>query len=84
MTAPIKLARLLLQLCAKRQRTESGVEIRCPYTHQQIGMYLGVSQETVAYYFADLRSMELVEQHGSTLVISSLRALKVYAEQVAC
>ena len=79
LTASIKLARLLLLWSAEGQRTELGARIHCSLTHEEIGECIGVSRETVTRNFADLKHNELVEQHGSTLSIPSLRALEVYA-----
>jgi len=81
MIAPIKLAQFLLQLCAKGQRTESGVLIQCPFTNDQLGLYLGLSLETVHCCFDDLTGLRLIEQRGSTFVVSDLRALEVFAGQ---
>ena len=82
LTASEKLARLLLEWCAEGERTERGARIQCALTHEEIGEYICVARETVSRTLADLKNRELVEQRGSTLVISSLRALEVYAGQV--
>ncbi|MGA7343446.1 MAG: Crp/Fnr family transcriptional regulator [Terracidiphilus sp.] len=79
LTAPEKLARLLLEWCGEGQRTKRGARIHCSLTHGEIGEYIGVARETVSRTMTDLRNRDLVEQRGSTLVISSLRALEIYA-----
>jgi CRP/FNR family cyclic AMP-dependent transcriptional regulator len=79
LTAQEKLAHLLLDWCAEGQRAGRGARIHCSLTHEEIGECIGVARETVSRTMADLKSRELVEQHGSTLVISSLRALEIYA-----
>jgi CRP-like cAMP-binding protein len=84
MTPSIKLARLLLQLSAKGQQTEQGTHIHCPLTEDAIGLYIGACQQTVNLALADFKNQGLVEQHGSTLVIPSLRALEMYARQTDC
>jgi len=77
-SAPAKLARLLLEWCAEGQHTERGIRIRCSLTHGEIGEYIGLSRETVTRTLNDFKNRELVEQHGSTLVVSSVRALEIY------
>jgi CRP/FNR family transcriptional regulator, cyclic AMP receptor protein len=84
LTAPEKLARLLLEWCAEGRQTARGARIHCPLTHGEIGEYIGVARETVSRTMADFKNRKLVEQHGTTLVISSLRALEIYAERLDC
>jgi CRP-like cAMP-binding protein len=78
-TAQAKLARLLLEWCVEGQRTERGTRICCALTHGEIGEYIGVARETVSRTMAYFKDHALVEQHGSTLVISNLRTLQIYA-----
>jgi CRP/FNR family transcriptional regulator len=80
--ASIKLARLLLQWSAEGQRTRFGARIRCSLTHEEIGEYIGMSRETVTRNLIEFKNRELLEQHGSTFLIPSLRALGAYAEMV--
>jgi len=82
LTASTKLARLLVEWCADGRQTERGIRIRCSLTHGEIGEYIGVARETVSRTLTDFKNRELVEQQGSTLFISSLRALELYAGQV--
>jgi CRP/FNR family cyclic AMP-dependent transcriptional regulator len=79
LTAQEKLAHLLLEWCAEGQRAGRGARIHCSLTHEEIGEYIGVARETVSRTMADLKSRELVEKRGSTLFVSSLRALEIYA-----
>jgi CRP/FNR family transcriptional regulator, cyclic AMP receptor protein len=79
LTSSIKLARLLLQWSAESQRTTLGARIHCSLTHEEIGECIGVSRETVTRNLKEFKNSELVEQHGATLLIPSLRALEVYA-----
>ena len=81
LTAPTKLALLLLEWCGEGQRRERSARIHCPLTHGEIGQYIGLGRETVSRILTDFRHRELVEQRGTTLVISSLRALQLYAGQ---
>jgi CRP/FNR family transcriptional regulator len=82
LTASTKLARLLVEWCADGRKTERGIRIRCSLTHGEIGEYIGVARETVSRTLTDFKHRELVEQDGSTLFISSLRALEIYAGRV--
>lgn len=82
LSAPIKLARLLLQWSAEGQRTRFGARIHCSLTHGEIGECIGISRETVTRNFTDFKNNELLQQRGSTLLIPSLRALEVYAGTV--
>jgi CRP-like cAMP-binding protein len=83
LTAPAKLALLLLEWCGEGQRIERGARIHCSLTHGEIGQHIGVGRETVSRILADFKNRELVEQRGATLVISSLRALEIYAGQIS-
>jgi CRP-like cAMP-binding protein len=57
------------------------MRIKCPLTHAEIGECIGVSRETVSRTLGELKFRELVEQRGSTLVISNVRALEIYADR---
>jgi CRP/FNR family transcriptional regulator len=83
-TASTKLARLLLEWVAEGQRTERGARIHCALTHGEIGEYIGVARETISRTLTEFKNRDLVEQHGATLVISSVRALEAYAGRVDC
>jgi CRP/FNR family transcriptional regulator len=78
-TAPVKLARLLLEWCDEGQKTDKGTRLSCAFTHGEIGEFIGTSRETVTRIFRDLKYRELLEARGSTLIISDRRALEVYA-----
>jgi CRP/FNR family transcriptional regulator len=79
-TAPAKLARLLLEWCSVGQTTERGTRLLCSLTHGEIGEYIGASRETVTRIFSDFKCQELLESRGSTLIISNRKALEIYAE----
>jgi CRP/FNR family transcriptional regulator, cyclic AMP receptor protein len=81
MTSGIRLARLLLKWCADGSQTERGMSIKCSLTHAEIGECIGMARETVSRTLSELKLRELVEQRGSTLVISSVRALEIYADR---
>jgi CRP/FNR family transcriptional regulator len=78
-SATARLAQLLLEWCRRGQQTASGIQIRCALTHQEIAECIGASRETVTRSLADLKARVLLKQHGSTLVVTSCRALATYA-----
>jgi CRP/FNR family cyclic AMP-dependent transcriptional regulator len=78
-TAPARLARLLLEWCAEGQTTEGGARLFCSLTHGEIGECIGASRETVTRILSEFRYQDLLESRGSTLIISNRRALEIYA-----
>ena len=74
-----RLAGLLLEWCKTGQRTESGTQIRLPFTHGEIGEFIGTSRESVSRSLRDLKNQYLVRQRGSTLIVPSPSALANYA-----
>jgi CRP/FNR family transcriptional regulator len=79
-TAPIKLARLLLEWCTFGQQTELGTRLRMTLTHGEIGECIGTSRETVTRTLSDFKHRQLVDMRGSTLMIPNRMALANYAE----
>lgn len=79
-SAPVKLARLLLELCAAAHRTEHGVQFRLTLTHGEIGECIGASRETVTRTLSDFKNRHLLDFRGSTLLIRNQMALATYAE----
>jgi CRP/FNR family transcriptional regulator len=78
-SATARLAHLLLEWCRGGQQTTSGTQVRCALTHREIGECIGASRETVSRVLADFRSHDLVRLRGATLVVTSPRALALYA-----
>lgn len=79
MTAPAKLARLLLDWSMKTEREGPGAQIHCSFTHEEIGEHIGLSRETVSRCLADLKSRGLVEQHRALWVVPDPNALAIHA-----
>jgi CRP/FNR family transcriptional regulator len=77
--APARLARLLLEWCDDGQKTDQGTQVSCSYTHGEIGEFIGASRETVTRIFSSFKCQELLKSRGSTLIISNMRALEIYA-----
>jgi CRP-like cAMP-binding protein len=84
LTAPVKLARLLLEWGAETggTRTEQGARIHCSLSHTEIGEYIGVARETISRILSDFKKRKLVERRGSTLVILSIRDLESYVRRI--
>ncbi len=82
-TAPVKLARLLLEWCPGGQTNGRGARLHVPFTHGEIGEFIGASRETVSRTFKDLKDRLLVDQHGPILTIRDCVALGRYARTQA-
>jgi CRP/FNR family transcriptional regulator len=78
-TAPARLARLLLEWCGDGQQTAQGTRLSCSFTHGEIGEFIGASRETVTRILSEFKCNDLLKSTGSTLIISNLKALEVYA-----
>ncbi len=78
-SAMAKLAHLLLEWCRRGQQTRSGIQVRCVLTHGEISEHIGISRETVSRTLADFKSHDLLRQRGSALIVTSRRALAIYA-----
>jgi CRP/FNR family transcriptional regulator len=78
-SVPAKIARLMLDWCREGQKTNSGTEIRCTLTHEEIGECIGASRETVTRTLTDLKNHNLIRLNGSTLIVPSRMSLAVYA-----
>jgi len=75
-SAEEKLARFLLGLADGVAPDNGRIRASLTLTHEEIGEMIGTSRETVTRLFADLKRKQLVEVHGSTLVIKNKSALE--------
>jgi CRP/FNR family transcriptional regulator, cyclic AMP receptor protein len=82
-SAAEKLARFLLDLPAERSSrgTEGDGRPRATLTltHEEIAETVGLSRETVTRLFGDFKRRNLVEVHGSTLIIANKAGLEEVA-----
>lgn len=78
MSAPAKLARLLMDWCTPDEHMGLGGRVRFSFTHNEIAEYIGVSRETVTRCFIDFRNQGLVLRRGSILIIPDSRSLADY------
>jgi CRP/FNR family transcriptional regulator len=74
-----KLAKLLLDWCAKEKETRDGTRVRLPLTHEEIAELIGTSRETVTRTLSEFRSRRLVTRHGATFIIPNRQALASFA-----
>lgn len=74
-----KLAGLLLEWCSGSRQTANGSEIRFLLTHEEVSECIGTSRETVTRSMNDLKSLGLVEQRRSTLIVPDRDALARHA-----
>jgi CRP/FNR family transcriptional regulator, cyclic AMP receptor protein len=79
LSAPAKLARLLLDWCAESSRTLRGTQIRCSFTHEEIGELIGSSRETISRCMNDFKRRGLVAQRGTVWLVPDCAALAHYA-----
>jgi CRP/FNR family transcriptional regulator, cyclic AMP receptor protein len=78
LSAPEKLARLLLDLSAGAEETKSGIRFTLPLTHEEIAEFIGSSRETVTRTLSEFKSQQLLTLKGSTLMISDRAALETF------
>ena len=71
-----KLARFLLDITAAREQTAGQIRATLTLTHEEIAEMIGVSRETVTRLFAGFKRKQLIEVHGSTLVITDKAGLQ--------
>ena len=76
LTAPEKLARLLLDWSDNGQAAGSGTKLRFSMTHEEIGEFIGASRETVTRTLSVFKSRRLVMFSGSMLTIPNRGALE--------
>jgi CRP/FNR family cyclic AMP-dependent transcriptional regulator len=77
-SAPEKLAKLLLEFAVGGKETKEGTCINLPLTHEEIAEFIGTTRETVTRTLSEFKSQHLVELRGSTLVIEDRAALEEF------
>ena len=78
-SAPEKLARFLLDL-PQGPNLDGNARATLTMTHEEIGGRIGCSRETVTRLFSSFKKRNLVEVHGSTVVIRNRAALEEILE----
>jgi len=75
-SVPQRLARFLLDSCAKGQETRQGIRVKLTLTHEEIGQVIGTSRETVTRTFGEFKDKHVAFLNGSTLVVQNKAALQ--------
>lgn len=79
-SAAEKLAKLLLEWSVRDgEATKAEPRLKLPLTHEEIAHMINTSRETVTRLFTDLKSRQIVQTKGRTLVIRNKAALKALA-----
>ena len=82
-TAPVKLARLLLEWSAIGQKSGRGASPHIPFTHGEIGGFIGAWGETISRTLKGLKQIRLVDQRGPALMDPNRVALECFAQMGA-
>lgn len=75
-SATQKMARLLLNWSSQGRRTQEGIKVNVPFTHEQIAECVGSTRETVTRTLSDFKRRHLIAIRGTTLVIPNPEALE--------
>ena len=75
-TTSEKLARLLLDWCARGEETEKGVRVRVLLTHEEIAQMIGTTRETVTRLLSEFRRRKLIDIKGSTFIVPATTELR--------
>lgn len=75
-TAPQKLARLILKWSRSGRETQEGIKITVPLTHEEIAECVGSSRETVTRTLGEFRNRRLIVLRGATMLIPNTAALE--------
>jgi CRP/FNR family transcriptional regulator len=68
-TTAEKLARVLLDWCARAETTAAGIRLKILLTHEEIAQMIGTTRETVTRVLSDLKARKIIEVKGSTLLV---------------
>jgi len=64
-----KMARFLLDRAAKGRRTNRGIQMNLPFTHEEIAESVGVTRETATRTLTELKHRMLIRTNGATILI---------------
>ena len=71
-----KLARFILDLPDSKGSGNGSTRAKLTLTHEEIAEMVGSSRETVTRLFASLKKKQLIEVHGSTLIVKNRPGLE--------
>lgn len=75
-SAPQKMARLLLSWSHDGRKTEEGIKVNVPLTHEQMAECVGSTRETVTRTLSEFKRKHLISLRGATVLIPNLAALE--------
>jgi CRP/FNR family transcriptional regulator, cyclic AMP receptor protein len=78
-SASEKFARFMLALKPAKSSEADQTRVVLTLTHEEVASMIGISRETVSRLFATFKRKQLVDIHGSTLVIRNKKALEQLA-----
>jgi CRP-like cAMP-binding protein len=81
-SAAAKLARFLLDSCAREARGKSAAaaaRLILTLTHEEIGQRIGASRETVTRHFSEFKHGRIIRVRGATIRIQDRHALETIA-----
>jgi CRP/FNR family transcriptional regulator, cyclic AMP receptor protein len=81
-TAAEKLARFIVDLAERKPHDAEPLRATLTLTHEEIAEMIGSSRETVTRLLANFKRKQLIEIHGSTLVIKDKAGLQALIEPV--
>ncbi len=72
-----KMARLLLDWCQGHGKvTAQGTHLKISLTHSEMAQMIGVTRETVTRLLSEFKHRQIIQLHGSSLIISDRTALE--------
>jgi CRP/FNR family transcriptional regulator, cyclic AMP receptor protein len=74
-SATEKLARLLLHWAAQGKKTQDGMQVTIPLTHEQIAECVGATRETITRTLSQFKHKQLIAFRGTSLLIPNPAAL---------
>jgi CRP-like cAMP-binding protein len=75
-SAAKKLARFILDLANSKPHHDGPIRTAVTLTREEIAEMIGASRETVTRLFVSFKKKQLIEVHGSTLLIKNKAGLE--------
>jgi len=75
-----KLARFLLDFAGSQEAENGTIRATMTLTHEEIAEMVGASRETVTRLFGSFKKQQLIEVHGSTLIVKNKSGLQKIVE----
>jgi CRP/FNR family transcriptional regulator len=79
-----RLSGLLLRWCDETgEKTQEGLRLKVPFTHQEIAQMIGASRETVSRLLGELKRQQIISIKNTTLLVRDKAALAAKASSSA-